>query len=139
MALRRLKYRCIVPSCNEAYVVKKDPQNNTHFFRVSKARHMLWQQALKCYFSSLTIPKGKSTYICDRHFADNAFTRTDKSRLHKSAIPSIFQLQNNQFNFHHDDKHIKSQMTIDNIETPSCSQTNQHTILNDTEKNYCLF
>ncbi|KAL1489138.1 hypothetical protein ABEB36_014081 [Hypothenemus hampei] len=47
MAPRRLKYRCVVPSCNEAYVIKKDPQKNTHFFRISKVRHRFWQQALK--------------------------------------------------------------------------------------------
>lgn len=88
----RLVFKCVVPTCQNAYFCKSDSPNyrNKHFFTLSNNRKTSWLLVLAKNFPNFNSGNAK-VHICEDHFRNECFTRTDKSRLHKIAVPTIFR------------------------------------------------
>jgi hypothetical protein len=87
----KIKHKCFVHNCGSFY---KIGDKNKHFFKFPKLEEQRerWIEAL-----NVAPPfKTDNAFICEKHFSNNFFTNTQKTRLHKYALPSIFFREDNE-------------------------------------------
>lgn len=91
------KYKCKLPYCGNKYFQNPYPHQNKHFFIFPKAEcvRKLWCDILKSNFNIDLPTEQKKIYVCEDHFSENCFVGTERKKLHKYSVPSIFVSSNN--------------------------------------------
>lgn len=90
----RIRYRCCIKNCTNVYLtdVTDKSYQNRHFFKFpfDLERRYKWYSAAKPFVNIENFCDKKTYYLCDIHFSFASFTNTLRARLHRVAVPFIF-------------------------------------------------
>jgi hypothetical protein len=99
MASKKTHYSCAVSTCLNKFVTASGLKPTKHFFAIPNApleKRKAWFDAINFNQSAKINDNciGRK-YLCEDHFSDECFSNTNKNRLNKFAIPTIFNNNNN--------------------------------------------
>ena len=129
MDKKNYKYKCKVPSCQNV------SGTNKHFFSFPKAtkQRQIWFIALNNAFPGDVEYTDKKVYLCEDHFTNNFFTSTLRTRLHKFAVPTIFNNCNNNISdrFSTTNEHDYCSSHVNNISERCVTPTGYNNFCSD--------